>query len=221
MATLFPIQLAETDTGAIVTIVAAVLYGAFRLIRWLAESKDQERRAANRERRRETGETEKEEEAPEKYVADETEVRRFLETLGVQPPARPEPETPQPPRPAPPGPPPRPPQRTLQVEPEPPVLAAAPSAPPPRPRRARQPAPMPEPAEAYTFGSPSAKPDHPEQAQTSAAHRHVAEVKQVSARKAATAEDRLTFPHLPPLQRAIILSDILGRRPGASGRARV
>jgi len=221
MATLFPIQLAEAGNGEVIAIVVAVLVGAARLIWWLADSKGKERRAARKERRQETGEAEKEE-APERYVADETEVRRFLETLGVQ--AQP-PRPPEAPRRAPPGPPPRPPQRTLQVEPEPLELTAAPSAPqpPPRPqaRPASKPAPTPEPAEAYTFGSPSAKPDHPEHAQTSAAHRHVAEAKKVSARKVVTAEDRLAFPHLPPLQRAIILSDILGRRPGARGRARL
>jgi len=151
--------LADSDIPGIITVVAAFLYGLFWLFRKLAEGKEQQRQIDKRGRARET----EEEEGDESYIADEHEVQRFLETLGVEAEPRPEPQRrPQPthppmPPPAQPGRPPQmPPQRPLQPEPEPLLLAPAPPAPPrpaqPRRRPARQAQP-PQPKEAYTFGT--------------------------------------------------------------------
>lgn len=202
--------LADSDIPGIITVIAVFLSGLYWLFRKLAESKDRQRQIAERER---IGETE-EEEGDESYIADEHEVQRFLETLGVEaeprpePPRRPQPTQPPMPPPAQPGQPPqRPPRRPLQPEPEPLLLEPPPPRPaPPRRRPARQLQPA-EPEETYTFGAgPTAL--------ALAGKRLVADAEQEPARKTTSLADRLAFPHLAPLQRAIILSDILGGRPG-------
>lgn len=225
MTGLFCVQLlAESDTGTVITFIVALLYGAFWLIRKLAANKEQQRQIADKERDHGDA-SDQDEKDEESYVAGKDQVRRFLETLGMQAEAKPE-RPPQPPRPPTADAPGRPPQRRLQAEPEPPALAAAPLAPEPPPtprpqvRPAKRHAPPPEPEEKYVFGSPSAKPDHPETPLTSVAHRHVPEAELPQPAEAASPADLLAFPHLPPLQRAIVLCDILGRRPGTPGRSR-
>ena len=228
MAPLFCVQLlADAGAGEVIAFIVALLYGAVWLFRKMAENKEQQRRAADRQRDRQDA-SEEDEEDDEDYAADDQQVRRFLETLGVQAEARPvPPRPPQPTRPATVNAPGRPPQRRLQPEPEPPVLAAAPVAPEPppvaprpraRPAQKQTEAQQLEPEQEYAFGSPAARPDHPETPQTSAAHRHVAAAQKAMVSKVASAADRLALPQLTPLQRAIVLSDILGRRPGGPGR---
>jgi len=205
----FSPYLADSDIPGLITVIAAFLYGLYWLFRKLAEAKEQQRQIDERER---TGRTEEEEE-DENYIADEHEVQRFLETLGVEaeprpePPRRPQPTQPPMPPPAQPGQPPQPPPRgPLQPEPEPLLLGPRPAPPPPRPRPARQVQPA-QPEETYTFGTGPTK-------LAPTAKRQVADAEQGPARKTTSPADRLAFPQLAPLQRAIILSDILGHRPG-------
>ena len=220
--------IAETDLELVIGFIVALLYGAFWLIRKMGESKGQQQRLAERDRERKNA---KNEEAPGGYVADDQQVRQFLETLGTQAEAKPAPpRAPQPARPAPANAPGRPPQRRLQPKPEPPLLAAAtpvtpePPAAAPRPKaraaRGQRQAQQLEPEQEYAFGSPAARPDHPETPQTSDVHRHVAAAQRPQASEAAAPADPFAFPKLTPLQRAIVLSDILGRRPGTPGRSR-
>ena len=213
----FSPYLAESDIPGIITVIAAFLYGLYWFFRKMAESKERERQLDERKRTRERGPEEEEED--ENYVADEQEVRRFLDTLGVEaeprpePPRRPQPTQPAMPPPAQPG---RPPQRPLQ--PEPLLLESArpkprPAPPQPEPRQRVQPE---QPEEAYVFGAGPTEPAATKlpQATGRVVKRQVTKEKQEAARGAASPADRLAFPHLTPLQRAIILSDILGRRPG-------
>ncbi|MFH1730684.1 MAG: hypothetical protein ABIF82_03405 [Planctomycetota bacterium] len=211
----FSPYLADSDIPGLITVIAAFLYGLYWFFRKMAESKEEQRRTAERER---TRGTEEEEEDDESYIADEQEVRRFLETLGVEaeprpePPRRPQPTQPPMPPPAQPGRPPQlRPQRPFQAEPEPLLLEP----PPPRPMPAQQAQPA-EPEEAYSFGSGPSEPAAAKlpRAAGRVVKRQVTKENREAACDAVSPAGRLEFPQLGPLQRAIILSDILVRRPG-------
>lgn len=188
--------LAEIDIPEIIAVVVAFLYGLFWLFKKLAEGKEEQRRIAERGRARGA----EEEEDDESYIADEQQVRSFLDTLGVEPepPHQPQPTHPPMPPPAQPGrPPQRQPQGLLRAEPEPLLLE-------PPPPSAAQPE---QPEEAYVFGAGPIAP-------APGVKRLLADTEQEPARKTMSPAERLAFPQLAPLQRAIILSDILGHRPG-------
>lgn len=192
MSVLRVMVLADVDVDAIVTIVILALGGLYWLLKKLAEAKDQERQRPAR-----NGKAVQEED--EGYAADNQEVQRFLESLGAKPDAAPRQP---PPRPQPVRPPQRPP---------------APPRPAPEPKPAYTAAPQEE--EQYVFGTQVAAPAAPrptplvrpaQRLGKLAPGRPAAE----AARAKALLEDRLAFPRLSTMQRAIILSHLLERKRG-------
>jgi len=180
------VTLAGVDTGEIVGIVVFVLYGLFWLFRKLAESKEQQR-LAEQQRQQPQGQDEETD-----YVADEEQVRRFLESLGARQAQVQQPQPkPGPPPSRPPAPPP----------PEPVVLRPVPKA-PRAPARAHRPPPArPEPTRA------------PRPAPTAKVMTEEKEAEPPGLQKAAPV-DPLALSWLPSLQRAVVLSEILQRRRG-------
>jgi hypothetical protein len=188
--------LAAIDTGEVVGVIIAVLYGLYWLLRKLGESQQQPP-PATKEPERQT------------FTADEEQVQQFLESLGATPAqTSPQPARPQPAR---------------------PPRAPAPSrppAPPPRPEPAEMtvaltPMPPLEPQREYAHARPVPKPPK-------LPPRFVAEPKRApkpptlpSEPRAVTAPaQRLAFPRLAPLKRAVVLAEILPRRRGPHRFAR-
>jgi len=122
------------------------------------------------------------------YAADEEQVRQFLESLG----ARQAPVEQPPPRPGPP------PSRPPEPRPEPVILRPVREAP-----RAPTPPPRPTPARQEPARSPEPAPK-PSAAQAATPLKATEDVP----------GDPLAFPSLAPLQRAVVLSEILQRRRG-------
>jgi len=192
MSVLRVMILADVDVDAIVTVVILALGGVYWLLKKLAEAKDQERQRPAR-----NGKAVQEEEGG--YAADDEEVHRFLESLGAKPDAAPRQP---PPRPQPVRPPQRPP---------------APPRPAPEPKPAYTAAPQEE--EEYVFGTQGPAPPAPrptprvqpvQRAAKPAPERPATE----AARAKALLEDRLAFPRLSTMQRAIVLSHLLERKRG-------
>ena len=212
MPSVHTIHIAALDVGEIVGVIVLFLYGLFWLLRRIAEGKEQERRLA--EKRKAQGET-KEEGKEEVYIADEEEVKRFLQTLGAgpthepEPPARPAPRpVQQPSRPSA-----RPPRRPLR--PEPVLGVARPQPPRPKPEAPAAPAPQLEPAEAeYQFGSAVQDDERPHPPKPWPRPKEPTPAPETAARPGAALEDRLKFPQLSGLQRAVVLSEILQRKRG-------
>ena len=226
--------LAEVDTESLIAVVVMLLYGLFWLLKRVAESKQQQQRLAE-------GGSSAEEEEEEVYVADEDEVKRFLEGMGVkqrepgpQRPAQPSapgrPPTERPPQPAPaggqyPGRSPQRPQpqpaRPALVARQPQLVATARPAPPPKPKPAATQARRPEPApaqEEYTFGGEmhgvkvTKKP--PPELLAAGTPGRLAPAERQGAAARQPAEERFEFPALSPLQRAVVFAEILDRKRG-------
>ncbi len=210
--------LANVDLEALFFLVVIVLYGVFWLFKRMAETKSaQERQRQLEERRREAGE-EQEDEGEVVHVADETQVQQFLRELGLkkeeEPAERPKQTPPQ--RPAPP--PQRPPRRKQAEKPQPQVRLSERQAPPPL----QKPAAVGRPGESrptYQFGSQAKavkrRSDRAKKKQAESQKVHPGEVDiRMPGEDKQPVTDRLAFGRLPPLQRAIVLTEVLPRRRG-------
>jgi len=168
--------LAAAGAGEVVTIIVFVLSGIYWLFRKLAESKEQQQMAEQQRQKQASGDEQTD------YVADEEQVRRFLESLGArQAPVE------QPP----PGPPP---SRPPEPRPEPVIMRPVREV-PRAPARTHRPPPAPTPA---TEAEPMPKTLVERQ------------VEPPQAQKTAPVEP-LALSWLAPLQRAVVLSEILQR----------
>jgi hypothetical protein len=226
--------IAAVDIDSIVTVIIFFLAGVFWLLRRLADAQEQRRRQAAR-----SGEADREEEQEGKgYHADEDEVRKFLQSLGMQPETTRQEQEPTPaPTQAPgrpPGHPQRPsqPTRTTQQPGRPPERPSTPtSRPAPEQPAARRPRPRPKPAGHHTaakMAGQSAKPKQvasrtprqtpPPERPFGAPEPHPSERRATEPTPAQEKEHRtaglLEFSGLPPLQRAVVLSEILPRKRG-------